>query len=104
MPDTLRQAEQAELERPPTPADYTEARATPGGNIFPWPRPASKATKSGLFRFAKTDIALTEVAGSWPVLLCGHRENLAVVNPAAANWFPISLPERKPPRCDLLHK
>jgi len=30
--------------------------------------------------------------------------NQAVINPRAANWFPMTLPERNSTGCDLLHK
>ena len=90
---------QAERALPPTPADHRGLRAIPGGKTSPWCRPALKATKSGRFRFATT-----EVADPSPVLASAGIRKSAGINPGAANWFRTTMAQRKPAGCDLLHK
>ena len=90
---------QAERALPPTPADHRGLRAIPGGKTSPWCRPALRATKSGRFRFATT-----EVADPSPVLASAGIRKSAGINPGAANWFRTTMAQRKPAGCDLLHK
>lgn len=84
-------------------ADQRGARAIRAGRIFPWPRSAWKAMRSGLYRYAKT-----EVVGSWPSpspspSLPACKGRLLII-PTPPNRSPLAMAERKSCRCDLLHK
>ena len=75
------------------------ARAIPDGKTFPWPRSACKATRSGHFRYATT-----EIVGSWPSPSLSACKSPIVGNSGAANSFRTDLARKKSRRCDLLHK
>ena len=90
-------------------ADQADARATRDGRIFPWPRSAWTAIRSGLFRcaktqYAETEYAKTEAVGSWPSPSLPARKGRLLVIPTSATGSTPATTERKSCKCDLLHK
>ena len=110
----------ASNEREPRPAatDGTAGAEPRAGKILPWPRPASTATISRPSPTAKAHIAeahiaeadaaqagvaQTAIADPSPVLFKPASAD-PVTNLEVAHSFLATLPQRKPARCDLLHK
>jgi hypothetical protein len=89
----------------PAPIGRRGPYATPDETIFPWHRPASRATGFGRHLTASSFLpAEIEVAGPLSVSLARVLAKPTVINADIANPFLTTMPQRKSPRCDLLHK